>query len=173
MVNRGIAKFETSVYRKPSFTGLGTSFFSFVSFQFKKCAIQTLIHRAYHLSSSFQFMHNEFNFLRSFFKSNGFPESTVNSFIRNFLKKIYEPSATILTVKKLQKYVVLPYFGTQSEKLKKELHSIMSKFYPFVDLRVILINRHTIGSYFWFKDRLPTACQASAFYSFHCTSCDA
>ena len=88
-IKRNGGNFETSVYRKPTFTGLGTSFFSFVSSQFKKCAIKTLIHRAYHISSNFQLLHREFNFILSFFKNNGYPESMVNFNIRKFLDNIY------------------------------------------------------------------------------------
>ena len=172
-VKRCSGKIETSVYRKPSFTGLGTSFFSFVSYRFKICAIKTLIHRAYHICSNFQSIHREFNFIKSFFKYNGFPESLVNSNINKFLNKIYDPPIKVCTVSKLQKYVVLPYFGPQSEKLKKELCLMLSKFYSYMDVKIVLKNSHTIGSLFRFKDRIPIACQSSVVYSFCCASCDA
>ena len=49
----------------------------------------------------------------------------------------------------------------------------MSKFYPYLDVNVILTNQLTIGSFFRFKDRIPLACQSSVVYSFSCASCDA
>ena len=72
-VRKSLGKFETSVYRKPTFTGLGLSFFSFSSFKFKKSAIITLLYRAYRICSNFNTLHNEFNFIKHFFKINGFP----------------------------------------------------------------------------------------------------
>ena len=39
----------TSVYRKPTFTGLGLHYFSFIPFQFKINSTTTLIRRAYHI----------------------------------------------------------------------------------------------------------------------------
>ena len=135
--------------------------------------MNTLIHRAYHLSSSFHNIHKEFNFIKTFFKKNGYPDYLVDCCIRKFLKKVYNPPAEICTVPKLQRYAVLPYFGAQSEKLKKELSIMLSKFYPYLDLRIILINNHKIGSYFKFKDRVPIGCQSSVVYSFSCASCDA
>ena len=172
-IKRNRSFFETSVYRKPAFTGLGTSFFSFVSSQFKKCAIKTLIHRAYHICSSFQLMHKEFNFIRSFFKNNGYPESIVNFNIRKFLDNVYVPHVSVCNVPKLQKYIVLPYFGIKSEDLKSELTCMLSKFYSYMDLRVILTNKNTIGSLFRFKDQVPMACRSSVVYLFSCASCDA
>ena len=77
------------------------------------------------------------------------------------------------SVPKLQKYVVLPYFGTQAEKLKKELHLMLSNFYSYMDIKIILRNRSTIGSLFRYKDQVPIACRSSVVYSFCCASCDA
>ena len=172
-IKRNNNKFETSIYRKPTFTGLGTSFFSFVSSQFKKSAIKTLIHRAYHICSNFQLLHKEFNFIHSFFKNNGYPESMVNFNIKKFLDKIYVPPVSVCSVPKLQKYVVLPYFGIKSQELKNELTCMLSKFFTYIDLRVILVNKNTIGSLFRFKDQVPMACRSSVVYSFSCASCDA
>ena len=118
-------------------------------------------------------LHKEFNFICSFFKANGYPESIVNFNIGKFLDKIYNPPLSVCNVPKLQKYVVLPYFGIKSEDLKKELVSMLSKFYTYMDLRVILTNKNTIGSLFRFKDKVPMACRSSVVYIFSCASCDA
>ena len=50
---------------------------------------------------------------------------------------------------------------------------MLSKFYTYMDLRVILTNKNTIGSLFRFKDKVPIACRSSVVYSFSCASCDA
>ena len=68
-------KFTTSVYRKSSFIGLGINFFSFCTPQFKINSIRTLIFR--YICSNFQNIHNEFEFLKSFFKCNVFPVNLV------------------------------------------------------------------------------------------------
>ena len=57
-------KFETSVYRKITFSGLGMSFFSFIPFVFKLNSIKTLIYRGYTVSSSYFRRHSEFNKLK-------------------------------------------------------------------------------------------------------------
>ena len=72
-------KFSASVYRKPTFSGLGISYFSFCSYRFKIDSITTLLHRAFNICSNYHLMHHEFQFLRNFFVQNGFPEFLVQS----------------------------------------------------------------------------------------------
>ena len=74
---------------------------------------------------------------------------------------------------KLQRYVVFPYFGVKSEELKKELLMMLAKFYPFLDLKILLTSKNTLGSLFRFKDQVPFACRSSVVYLFSCASCDA
>ena len=78
-------KFQTSVFRKNTFSGLGTSFFSYTPFLFKINAIKTLIFRGYQLSSNFTTLHQEFDFIRKFFVDNGFPSSLIYKCIINFI----------------------------------------------------------------------------------------
>ena len=113
-------KFITSVYRKPTFSGQGISFFSFAPFLFKLNAIKTLIFRSYTICSSYHAMHSEFDFLRNFFISNGFPSNLISSVIRNFLNKRQDPqNFTVSNNDNPVRYYVFPYFGPQSDKLKK------------------------------------------------------
>ena len=66
-VSRKNNTFTTSVFRKDTFSGQGTSYFSYCCSLFKINAIKTLIFRAYHISSDYLNLHNEFNFLVDFF----------------------------------------------------------------------------------------------------------
>ena len=79
---------HASVYRKPSFTGLGTSLFSYLPKSLKFSAIPFAMHRAYHLSSTYMSFHRQLTFLEQFFHDNGFATGTVRSFIRKFLDSI-------------------------------------------------------------------------------------
>ena len=168
VITRG-SSFLTSVFRKPTFTGLGTSFFSFCPLRFKLTSIQTLINRAYRICSDFNSLHIEFEFLRSFFQKNGYPVSLVNKCIRRFLDSLYlkkERSSTIETGEDF--YISIPFFGHQSEKLKTELLSLLSKFYSNINFKIVLVNNFRIGSFFRYKDRIPKSMQASLIYEFSC-----
>ena len=83
-VSRNNNKFTTSVYRKPTFSGLGTSFFNFFSFMFKLNAIKSLVFRSYSICSDYFLLQCEFQFLNNYFVSNGFPSGLVHSVIRHF-----------------------------------------------------------------------------------------
>ena len=100
-----------SIYRKPTFSGLGTSFFSHCPTIFKVNAIRTLIFRAYEICTSYLCFHDELEFLQRFFSDNGFPSNLVHSEIKKFLDKIYRPKIPTLTVPEMGFYVKMPYIG--------------------------------------------------------------
>ena len=171
-VRRAGTSIETSVYRKPSFTGLGLSFFSFVPLSIKNAVVQSFIYRAYRISSNYKLFHLELNFLKKFFKENGYPRSLIESAITNFLNMKFTPVPVKPDVNKLKKFIPLPYFGKRTNKLKKEVDAILRRFYPYLDPRIVLRNSFTIGSLFKFKDCVPKACRSAVVYKFSCPSCE-
>ena len=110
--------FSTSVFRKDTFTGLGLSFFSFCPTNFKINNILTLIHRAFHICSSYSSMHSEFDFLKVFFERNGYPSNLFYSKLHSFLDKRFSKFNKIETPINNVIYLSLPYFGSVSIKLK-------------------------------------------------------
>jgi len=165
--------FNTSVYRKETFTGLGTSFFSFCTFRFKINSLKTLLHRGYRISSNFINMHTEFEFLKNFFLDNGFPLGLIQSHINSFLNNVFQPKVPTIDCNAYtsELFFKVPYFGHQSEKLRKDLLQLLSKFYPTVKFTFILVNSFKIGSFFSYKDRLPLALRSSLVYKFSCAHC--
>ena len=170
-VTRADNNFCTSVFRKGTFTGLGTSFFSFCTFRFKINSIKTLLHRAFNVSSSFANLHIEFSFLKSFFYNNGFPSQLIESCIHKFLSSKYDRNPTVSSAPKRQLFLSFPYFGSQSEKLIKELSTTLSNNYNSIDFKFILVNNFKIGSFFKYKDSLPGCLRSSVVYKFSCAHC--
>ena len=70
---RSDRKFATSVYRKPTFTGLFTNFNSFILLAYKQNLVSCLIHRIFNLCSSYENFHTQLEVVRRLFNSNGFP----------------------------------------------------------------------------------------------------
>ena len=169
-IHRVSNAFETSVYRKNTFSGLGISNFSFCSNAFKLNSINTLLFRAYGICSNYFHLHNEFNFLINFFKNNGFCSFSVHKQINRFLNTKYLPTVDSSSNNAF-KYIVLPYFGPQSDKLKLEVSEILKKYFTGVDFKIISLNKSTIGQFFNFKDKLPRAMLSSIIYSFSCERC--
>ena len=125
-------RFECSLFRKDSFTGLGMSYFSNSSFKFNLNCIQTLLPRAYRVCSNYMAMHNEFCILRDYFCATGFCNSFIDRRISQFLDKVFGWSkgvtGTCVTNDK-PIYFSFPYFGPFSEKLKWDLLNLLSKYY--------------------------------------------
>ena len=171
-IRRDGTSVQTSVYRKPTFTGLGLSFFSFVPFCIKQAVIQSAIYRAFRISSSFKLFNVELTYLKKFFFANGYPISLVESANRKFLNKRFIRTSPLQQAKKLEKFIVLPFFGKQSLELRKEIEALLRKFYPYLNPRLVLRNKYTIGSLFRFKDTIPKACRSAIIYEFCCPSCE-
>ena len=160
-----------SIYRKPTFTGLGMSFFSHCQFKFKINNMKTMIHRAYSLCSSYFLLHKELEFLYSFFHENGFPPSLFYREVRKFLDNIYRPCNNVPTVNKLDFYCNMPFIGTNIKILENELRNSLRKYYPQIKFTFIFNNKHKIGNLMPFKDRLPDAMRSGIVYLYNCPNC--
>ena len=173
MIRRYNNKFFTSLFRKTTFTGLGTNFFSFCPLIFKINAIKTLLYRAYNLCSTYESFHQEIKFLIDYFCNNSFPDKLVSFQIKKFLSNIFEPKQKISTVPKRKLYITLPYLGYLSDKLKSELMPILLKFCPQLDIIIVFKNERTIGSFFRVKEKIPTLLNSMVVYKYSCASCNA
>ena len=111
LVERENDKLLSSVYRKPTFSGLGISFFSYCSHKFKINAIRTLLYRAYHLSSTYDYFHRVRDFLQNFFKTNGFSNNLFHKYVKRFLNDKFQPAVLVPTVSKEKIHIhALPWW---------------------------------------------------------------
>ena len=171
LITREDRKLVTSVFRKDTFTGLGLSFFSHVAFNFKLNSIKTLLSRAFKVSRTMTDLSIEFNSLKQYFANNGYPESQFFRQVRKFIARCNNSVEAIPTCEKKQMYCSLPYFGYQSENMKVELEKLINKYFPHVEIHLILTNNFTLGSLFRFKERLPTELLSSVVYKYSCARC--
>ena len=139
-------KVKCSVFRKPTFTGLGLHYLSACYDKFKITNLYTFFYRAYILSSDFLLFHTEIQFLNQYFLSNGYPIFIFYKHLRNFLDRIYLPRQEKIGPKKNIVYFKLPYISDACTTLyKSELHKLFSRYYPQIDLRLTFTNSLTIG----------------------------
>ena len=111
LITRHNGNFSTSVYRKSTYTGLGTHFLSFSPLLYKVNSIRTLINRAYNVCSDFNVFHAEMTFLLDFFTHNAYPAHIFYKILRVFLNDKFEPKPILTTVSKDVRYVKLPFVG--------------------------------------------------------------
>ena len=84
-VTKNGSRFETSSYRKPTYSGLGLKFSSAVPDRYKFNLIDCLIDRAYKINSTVTTFCKELHRLKKFFSANGFNIFTVE---RQFSRKL-------------------------------------------------------------------------------------
>ena len=63
-------KFTTSVFRKPTFSGVFANFDSFIPISYKHGLVNTLIFRCFKICSSYKNLRNEIVYLKEIFKGN-------------------------------------------------------------------------------------------------------
>ena len=137
-IRRSENNFITSIYRKPTYTGLFSKFYAFSPKQNKENLVYTLTYRAYKICSNFQLLHEQFQFLKDTLQLNGYPLKFVEQCIGKMLSKIHkspnvEPVLNY-NVPKAQVYFSTMYLGSISVNLTKDLKQILHKFYPQVQL---------------------------------------
>ena len=103
-------KFTTSVYRKPTFSGVLTNFGNLFPKSYKHNLLFTLLHRAFKLCLNFEIFHQEIDKLRTIFKNNGYPKSFfVDLFIKKYLDKVFIKKEVVLKASKKEPICVLPF----------------------------------------------------------------
>ena len=172
-VERRGSTFSTSIYRKPTFTGLTTKFNSNIPDYFKNNLIRTLVTRAFYICSSYTNMHNELEKLKNILYCNGFPRNFTESVIGRQLNKLIVPPKLVPTVNKASVMFVIPFLGSKSFSIRNKLSFLLRQCYPQVSLRIIFRPANKISTCFKIKDRIPDVLRSSVIYQYSCGSCNA
>ena len=172
-VTREGENFNTSIFRKPTSTGLGTHYLSFIPSLFKINAVKTLIHRCHTISSNWLNFDKEIKFLKIFFMNNGYPVSVFESAVSRYLDEKFEPKPNASEQKLSTKYIKLPFYGHLSYVLRNKLKRVCKEFFPTIKVKFIFTNTFTIKSFFKVKDSVPVELASNVVYEFSCLSCNA
>ena len=158
----------TSIFRKSTFTGKATNFFSHIFYNYKLSSINTLINRAYVLTSNHSLVREEITFLRNYFLSNSYPRTLFNNVLENYLSKKCDYQPTYQTAPKLKLFFCLPYLGHQSNFLSKELRELIMEFFPQLNPNFYYRCDRKIGSFFNLKDRPDVFMRSNVIYTYKC-----
>ena len=163
----------TSVYRKPTYTGLGLNWFSFCPNIYKLNSIKTLLNRAFDICSTYTQFHEEVVHLKGYFIKNNYLEGTFYNILRSFLCSKRDPPVLRYDVPKQRRYIKFPFYGKPSFVFRKKVLAVLNSSFPSVDFRIIFTNNYTIGSFFGNKDSVPDSVCSNIAYEFECPSCNA
>ena len=106
--------YTTSVYCKPTFSGVYTHFDSFLPSTYKFGTVNTLAYRCFRICFSWTKLQNELVCLKETSLKNGNPGDFVNKCFKKFMDNIHVVKETTLTVEKKPLVLVLPYLGSIS-----------------------------------------------------------
>ena len=170
LITRSDEHFSTSVYRKKTYTGLGSNFYSSCFQNFKTNSISTLLHRAFSVSSDWLNFHKEIEFLRKYFCDNCYPGDIFEKYLKKFLDDKFCPATLVPNVPKLDFFASMPY--SRDTKFLKGLSDIIKKHFYCINPKLILKNPKTIGSIFKFKDTIPILMRSLVVYKYSCPRCN-
>ena len=108
------SKFTTTVYRKPTFSGVYSNFESFLLSVYKFGMVYTVVYRCFHIFT-------ELTFLKGIFSKNGYPENLIDKCFKKFLN-IHLVKENVIIVRKKKnkkKNVCSQSFHTQEYFLYK------------------------------------------------------
>jgi hypothetical protein len=116
----------TQIYRKPTWSGLYTHFYSFVPLSYKKSLVRTLFHRARKLCSSV-FLHDEFVFLTNTLLANGYPRPFILTYSQPLPQHLptYGPEPKSVFIK-------LPFLGESFSRVVLRRVSAVKRVFPSV-----------------------------------------
>ena len=176
-IKRDSEKFTTSIYRKPTFTGLMSKFYDFSPKDYKVNLIATLVCRAYRICSDYFAFDNEISTLKTVLQGNGYPLQFIERNVGQILVKLRAPfeSGEVLNfdVPKHILYFTTYYLGDVSKIMAGEVKSILQEHFPQIHLRVLYKSCNTVGNHFSYKDKIPEECVSNLIYKYTCDSCKA
>ena len=164
--------FVTSVYKKPSDTGLLTNFSSFVSSTYKKCLIKTLVERIFCINNTWAGFSIDITKMETILQKNGYPAKYIEKEINKVITKKLKNEVKNNKDENCQ-YFKLPYIGNISDNAKNKLNDITKKFCKTGTLIKIAFTSHKISSYFSLKDKKLKELQSLVVYQFTCSGCNA
>jgi hypothetical protein len=103
----------TSVYHKPTFTGLYLRWDSYVPKQHKRGLLKCLLHRAWHICSSIKDFYVEADHIRDVLITNGYPQNFIQKITEIFVasKLNSETKESVYGPEKKTLFLNLPYCG--------------------------------------------------------------
>ena len=167
-VSRDGNTFVTSVYRKPTFSGVYAHFDSFLLSTYKIGMIYTLVFRCFRICSDWNKFHKEIIFLKDIFLKNGYPTSFIDKCFKTFLDQLFIKKPQVLTVEKKTLTLVLPFLGNLSLQTKTKLQNVLKRVLGYCKIQIVFKSQRNLSNVFRFKDRLPYELISRVVYTFQC-----
>ena len=172
------SQLDTKVYKKPTDTGLLLHYQSHVDVKYKHSLLKTMLNRAFKLSSNWKLFHQECERLKETFARLQYPESLVETTIRQFVEaKVVTGNACpqqqqAPSQQEVPIRVVLPYKDQKAaNSVRRQLSDLSRKINT--EIRPVYTSRKIKDTIKVKEQKPPIVNQQSAVYYFKCDLCDA
>ena len=153
--------FLTTIYRKPTFTGLYVQWESFSPKRQKVALNQSLTTRAKRICST-SLLRDELDFLRNIFIYNGYPHNIIDRQMELTLRDRF----AFIGPKRCPIYLKLPWLGDISTRFESHISNLVSNAFPALRLFCCFSSRFAFST--TNKDVLPVHNLSNIIYSFTC-----
>ena len=171
---RNGCRLDTKVYRKPTDTGLLLHYHSHVDGRYKRSLLNTMLNRAFKLSSTWKLFYQECERLKVTFPV-CYPEELVQSTIRQFIEsKVSEDALPHQQELKKQDQIriVLPFKDQKSaNSVRRQLGDLSRKIN--VDISPVYTSPKIKDEIKVRENKPPLVNQQCVVYNFQCNLCDA
>ncbi|XP_071811646.1 uncharacterized protein [Apostichopus japonicus] len=163
---------NTSVYHKPTYSGLLTNFFSFIPFSYKIGLIKTLVDRMYKVNNSWKGFDLDLKGLISTLGKNQFPSHLIDKVVKSYLQNKVSPKNIIDPVSHNTRFYKLPYIGNFSGHAQNKVRQLIKSHCTDIDVKLVFIS-FKVRNMCVVKDMIPSYLKSRVVYKFICTSCNA
>ena len=170
-VSRQQGKFVTTVYRKPTCSGLYTQFDSLLAADYKVGMTYSLAYRCFKTCPAWTRLYEELNFSEQVFLKNGYPLSFIDKCFKMVINKLVIKRPQVITVEKKTLILPLPYLGDVSLQTKTKLRKSFKGILNRCKLQVVFKSQRKFANVFQFKDRLPFDLVSGVVYKYTCGRC--
>ena len=167
LISQNKEGFTTTVYHKPTFSGVYSNFNSFIADEYKHGSIFTSLFQIFPIVSDFSKFHKEVNYIKDVFKKNYFPTNLADKCIKIFLNKQLSQKILEHTVPKKELFIVLPYLGMPSFCLRTCLQKSINSNISFCKIKVIFKSSKRLANFLSLKIKHLCVYALPLFISLH------
>ena len=171
-VIREQGKFTTSIYRKPTFSGVYSNFERFLPSVYKFGMVYTLVYRCFRICSNWTQFHTELIYLKGIFQKNSYPKNFIDKCFKRFLNNVHLVKENVPTVEKKRLLLVLPYLGIISLQTRTKLQEALKGVLNCCKLEIVFKCQTRLSHSFRYKDPIPKDLISGVVYKFQYGLCN-
>ena len=167
-VSQRKGKFVTTVYRKPTFSGVYTHFESFLPTIYKFGMVYTLAYRCFKICSDWTKFPEEVSILKQIIFENGYSLSSIDTCFKTSVDKLFTKRPQLITIDKKTLFLPLPCLGEISLQTRTKLRKSLKCVLNSCKCQIIFKSQKKLSNGFRFKDLLLSDLVSGVIHKYTC-----